>query len=581
MRVDTRSDLRAPNELASPAAPADETRKPPAPAGSVWSTDAPSSSDAKAEPDSALPRRRSRLAFSKLTARVLAINLLALMILVGGLLYLGRYEERLIQAEMESLRTEALIFAGALAEGAIVGDPDIGLDLDPERGRQMVRRLYETTDTRTRLFTTDGSLLADSRLLIGGGLIEIELLRPADDSVWLRDAFDAVYGWITHLVPERKGWPPYAERSQQRAGDYAPVMRALAGNIGQQVWAAPGGRKILGVAVPVQRLRAVKGAILVTRDTERMEKAIQSVREDILKVWGVALLVTVALSLYLAGTITRPIRRLAAAAEQVRRGHGRQQLIPDFSRRRDEIGELSASLRDMTSALWTRMDAIERFAADVAHEIKNPLTSLRSAVETVARIKDPGQQRRLMTIILEDVQRLDRLITDISDASRIDAELSRAESEEVDVAAMLRMLVDLYETTLEDDGPVLRLTLPPFNTLYVNGLEDRLVQVFRNLIGNAISFSPPGGVIAIKARREGGYVIVELEDEGPGIPASKLAAIFDRFYTERPAGEKFGTHSGLGLSISKQIIDAHNGKISAANREDRTGARFTVKIPAR
>jgi len=245
---------------------------------------------------------------------------------------------------------------------------------------------------------------------------------------------------------------------------------------------------------------------------------------------------------YLAGTITRPIRRLAAAAEGVRRGHGRQQLIPDFSRRRDEIGELSASLRDMTSALWTRMDAIERFAADVAHEIKNPLTSLRSAVETVSRIKDPEQQRRLMAIILEDVQRLDRLITDISDASRLDAELSRAEAEEVDMASLLKMLVDLYDTTLEDGGPVLRLTLPPFNTLYVTGMEDRLVQVFRNLIGNAISFSPPGGVIAIKGRREGGYVIVEVEDEGPGIPSSKLAAIFDRFYTERPAGEKFGRH---------------------------------------
>ncbi len=581
MRLDIRSDLRAPSDLASPAAPADETRKPQAPTGSVWSTDEAPGHDATPAKDAPLPKIRRRWSFSKLTARVLAINLLALMILVGGLLYLGRYEERLIETEMASLRTEALIFAGALAEGAIVGDPDFGLDLDPERGRQMVRRLYETTDTRTRLFTAEGTLLADSRLLIGGGIIEIELLRPADDSVWLRDMFDAVYGWITHLVPERKGWPPYPERAQQQAADYPPVMRALAGNVGQQVWSDLEGRKILGVAVPVQRLRAVKGAILVTRDTGVLEKAIQSVREDILMVWGVALLVTVALSLYLAGTITRPIRRLAAAAEQVRRGHGRQQLIPDFSRRRDEIGELSGALRDMTSALWTRMDAIERFAADVAHEIKNPLTSLRSAVETVSRIQDPEQQRRLMTIILEDVQRLDRLITDISDASRIDAELSRAESDEVDVAAMLRMLVELYDTTLEDGGPVLRLTLPPFNTLYVNGLEDRLVQVFRNLIGNAISFSPPGGVIAIRARREGGYVIVDLEDEGPGIPATKLAAIFDRFYTERPAGEKFGTHSGLGLSISKQIIDAHNGKISAANRDEGTGAHFTVKIPAR
>lgn len=221
MRLDTRSDLRAPTDLASPAAPADEIRKPSAPTGSVWSTDEQAGAGAMPETELAPPRGRRRtfprLTFSKLTARVLAINLLALMILVGGLLYLGRYEERLIQSEMESLRTEALIFAGALAEGAIVGDPDIGLDLDPERGRAMVRRLYETTDTRTRLFTTEGDLLADSRLLIGGGIIEIELLRPADDSVWLRDVFDAIYGWITNVVPERKGWPLYAEQMVQRA----------------------------------------------------------------------------------------------------------------------------------------------------------------------------------------------------------------------------------------------------------------------------------------------------------------------------------------------------------------------------
>ncbi|NNG04564.1 MAG: HAMP domain-containing protein [Inquilinus sp.] len=579
MRLETRSGLRAPTDLASRAGSGEGARSGAAAPRTGWSRPV-GRGDAPPPVESRAPSRQRRI-FSKLTARVLAINLLALMILVGGLLYLGRYEERLIQAEMESLRTEALIFAGALAEGAIVGDPDIRLDLDPERGRQMVRRLYETTDTRTRLFATDGSLLADSRLLIGGGVIEIELLRPADDNVWLRDVFDEIYGWITQQVPERKGWPAYAERPLQTATDYPLVMRALSGNIGQQIWSVPGGGKILGVAVPVQRLRAVMGAILVTRDTAKLEKAIQSVREDILKVYGVALLVTVALSLYLAGTITRPIRRLAAAAEQVRRGHGRQQLIPDLTRRRDEIGELSGALRDMTSALWARMDAIENFAADVAHEIKNPLTSLRSAVETVSRIKDADQQRRLMTIILEDVQRLDRLITDISDASRLDAELSRAEAEEVDIAAMLRMLVELYETTLEDGGPVLKLSLPPINVLYVNGLEDRLVQVFRNLIGNAISFSPPGGTIAIKAWRENGVVAVSIADEGPGIPESKVAAIFDRFYTERPAGEKFGTHSGLGLSISKQIVDAHHGQIFAANRRDRSGARFTVRIPAR
>jgi two-component system, OmpR family, sensor histidine kinase ChvG len=235
----------------------------------------------------------------------------------------------------------------------------------------------------------------------------------------------------------------------------------------------------------------------------------------------------------------------------------------------------------MTAGLWNRIDAIERFAADVSHEIKNPLTSLRSAVETTARVTDPVQQRRLMAIILEDVQRLDRLITDLSDASRLDAELQRAESGSVDIGRMLGMLADLYRTTLEDSGIKVTLSLPPGSSLTVPGIEDRLVQVFRNLIGNAISFSPPGGSITLRARREGAWVIATVEDDGPGIPAGKLDAIFERFYTERPAGEKFGTHSGLGLSISKQIITAHRGEVFAENREGRPGARFTVKIPAK
>ncbi|WP_343714225.1 HAMP domain-containing sensor histidine kinase, partial [Inquilinus sp.] len=294
-----------------------------------------------------------------------------------------------------------------------------------------------------------------------------------------------------------------------------------------------------------------------------------------------ALGVTIILSLYLAGTITRPIRRLARAAERVQQGRGRKIEIPDMSGRRDEIGELASALRAMTAALWTRIDAIERFAADVSHEIKNPLTSLRSAVETTARITDPAQQRRLMAIILEDVQRLDRLITDISDASRLDAELSRAETGTVDIARMLGMLTELYKTTLEDTGIKVSLSLPPGSALTVPGIEDRLVQVFRNLITNAISFSPPDGAITLRARREGAWVIATIEDDGPGIPPAKLEAIFDRFYTERPAGEKFGTHSGLGLSISKQIITAHRGQIFAENREGRPGARFTVKIPAK
>jgi two-component system sensor histidine kinase ChvG len=290
------------------------------------------------------------------------------------------------------------------------------------------------------------------------------------------------------------------------------------------------------------------------------------------------------LSLYLAWTIAQPVRRLADAAFAVRHGNGRKLAIPDFSRRRDEIGELSVALADMTGALWRRMDAIEHFAADVAHEIKNPLTSLRSAVETASRVQDPAKQRKLMAIIQHDVERLDRLISDISDASRLDAEMSRLERAPVRLDAMLAILVDIHEATDGADRPKLVLErADPEAALIVEGKEGRLVQVFQNLIGNALSFSPPGGVIRIQAFRQSEAAIVTVEDDGPGIPDGKLDAIFDRFYTERPAGESFGTHSGLGLSISKQIIEAHGGSIAAENRRDASGAvmgaRFIVRLP--
>jgi two-component system sensor histidine kinase ChvG len=537
--------------------------------------------EARADDRAARLRPRRRRVFSKLTARVLAINVLALLILVGGLLYLGRYEERLIQQELQSLQAEATIFAAALVEGAMTDAPDgIGQELNESRSAQIVRRLYETTETRIRLFGQDGALMADSRIIGGpGGVVEVEPLLPREQENWLKVAFDTVYRGVTWALPQRKRWPTYTETPDPHATDYGSVTRALLGQVGRQVWSTEGRSLVLGVAVPVQPLREVVGAVLVTKDTRVIEEAMQSVRADILRVFAVALAITVFLSIYLAGTVTRPIRRLALAAEQVRSGHGRQVEIPDLTRKRDEIGELSGALRAMTDALWARMDAIERFAADVAHEIKNPLTSLRSAVETTARVTDPDQQRRLMAIILQDVQRLDRLISDISDASRLDAELSRAEMERVDLARMMDMLAELYRATLEEEGPTVVLDLAG-DRLEVLGIEDRLVQVFRNLISNAVTFSPPDGTIRLAARRSGGVVEVTVSDEGPGIPPAKLAAIFDRFYTERPKGEAFGTHSGLGLSISKQIVEAHDGTIAATNRDDRRGARFTVRIPA-
>ncbi len=530
------------------------------------------------------PRLRRRGPFSSLTRRILAVNVVPLAILVGGVLYLDQYQQSLIRAEMEALTTQGEIFAAALGEGAVATPPDGRPLLLPGLARQMMRRLVAPTDSRARLFDDDGFLVADSWVLAGaGGLVLVEELSPPGFKETVMAFLGKVYGWVFNLLPPRGDLPRYSESADQHASDYDEVAAALHGEIGTAIRTTSDGTLILSASVAVQHYKQIVGALMLSTSNEKIEEALRSVRLNIFKVFLVALGVTVLLSIFLAGTIARPVRRLAVAAEGVTHGHGRKAVIPDFVDRGDEIGDLSGALREMTAALWQRMDAIEGFAADVAHEIKNPLTSLRSAVETAARIEDPERQRRLMAIILEDVQRLDRLISDISNASRLDAELSRAELAPVDIGGMLTTLADLYRGTPGADGPRLEVEVPAGVDLRVAGMEVRLVQVFRNLINNAISFSPPGGKIICRAERSDGFVIVSVEDEGPGIPEAKREAIFTRFYTERPADEKFGTHSGLGLSIARQIVEAHDGTVTAENRRDETGAvrgaRFIVRLP--
>lgn len=530
--------------------------------------------------DSARRKKLRRRLISPLTRRVLAINVMALAIPVAGLLYLDEYKAGLVDAEFVALRTHGEIVAGALAEGAVTTDLSGKSEFLVERTRQMVRRLVEPTRVRARLFHTGGALMADSRMLIGsGGVVKVEDLPPPSPPDGVTEPIVDIYETVATWFRSDDDLERYREFSEQRAQQYAEVQRALLGEPARALRRGQDGTLILGVALPVQRYKKVIGALYLTADSQEIDATIRGVRFDVLKIFALALAVTVILSLYLAGTITRPVRRLAEAADLVRRGHGRLHRIPDFSGRRDEIGDLASALREMTDALWARMDAIERFAADVAHEIKNPLSSLRSAVETAARVKDPDQQRRLMAIIQDDVARLDRLITDISGASRLDAELSREETVPVQIDRLLSTLVDIHNETGGKDGPRLILDLAPGAKLRVRGLEERMGQVFRNLIVNAVSFSPPGGIIRVSATREGGVVVVQVEDTGPGIPENRYEEIFDRFYSERPSGEKFGTHSGLGLSISRQIVNAHGGTVRAENRAE-GGARFIVRLPA-
>lgn len=544
-------------------------------------------------------RGRRRL-LSPLTRRILAVNLLALLMLAGGVLYLNRTKDWLISAETKAMNDEARIFAAALAEGAVSLSLLDRYEIDPVRSVAMMQHLMADNPERIRLFDRHGAMMADSWFVTGSQQAVQHSLLPAPNSEpdlieQLQREVEHLFDRLATLDPASGGTrPPYMELPTQFADQYPHTWAALSGEAGSAVYLLADRRLLLSVAVPVQRFKQVLGVVMLSRTSENIDAAMRSARLDILRVLAGTFTITTLLSLYLAGTIARPIRRLAAAAERVRHSKGRQFLIPDLSRRGDEIGDLSVALGDMTQALWNRMDAIESFAADVSHEIKNPLTSLNSAVETLGLIKDPERQKKLLRIIAQDVQRLDRLVTDISSASRLDAELSKAEPQPLDLAVMLNMLRDSFDSRqrkgwdIDEDEPAapvaVTLALLPGTVLPVRGVEVRLTQVFENLLSNALSFSPPGGTVTMQARREGGSVVVAVSDDGPGIPEGKLDAIFDRFYTERPAGEAFGNHSGLGLSIARQIVAAHNGTIRALNRyrDDGSvaGATFTVTLPA-
>ena len=546
------------------------------------------------EKENSLPKERQKAVryrvnlpvVSPLTRRILIVNILALAILLAGFLYLGRYEQNLIDAKFQALTTEAEIIAGALGHGAHGTEPSGRIILLSNVASDMLRRLVLPTRTRARLFNSDKRLLADSRILLGpeGASVQVIILPPPEDAVGIAGLFVRLYEGVLERLPGRRHLTRYVEHKNQRAGDYSEVTKALSGDAGTALRSKEGGGLVISVAVPVQRFKQVLGAVMLTTNGAVIDDAVRTVRFDIVKIFGIALAITILLSLYLARSIVRPLFRLAEAADRVRTVPGRDLAIPELGIRKDEIGALARNLNAMTDALDQRLIAIERFAADVAHEIKNPLTSLRSAVETAARLDDPKQQRKLMNIIKDDVQRLDRLITDISDASRLDAELSRVEHRPFDLGRVLSALVEVHKTTSGGVNFSLEFQKVGDGPFDIIGMEDRLVQVFQNLLTNAYSFSPDGGQVTVLINRKKDQVIAMVEDEGSGIPENSTARIFERFYSERPEGEQFGTHSGLGLSISRQIVDAHGGAIRAENRTDRMGnvigACFIVTLPA-
>jgi two-component system sensor histidine kinase ChvG len=438
------------------------------------------------------------------------------------------------------------------------------------------------------VFDRDGNLLVDSRDFFFRGNIRRQDLPPLQsegttllERSW--NSFKRRFGRVELPVSD--------ELSTSKM--YPEVMRAL-----QQAKTATvvrinsKGQTFVFVAVPIQRFKIVRGALLLSTQEGDIDQVIARERVGILLVFGIASVVILLLSILLAGTIAEPIRRLADAAERVRRGSKSRQQIPDYSARSDEIGHLSVALREMTRSLYSRIEAIESFAADVAHELKNPLTSLRSAVETLPLARNEESRARLLAVVEHDVRRLDRLISDISDASRLDAELGRFDAEPINVARVLETVVSVADGLKHECGVSVVLEVKPSNlgndAYLVMGQDSRLGQVFNNLIDNARSFSEPGASVRVICSRNGDMVQVIVDDDGPGIPERALTRIFERFYTDRP-DQGFGQNSGLGLSISRQIVEAHRGRIVAQNRVRKgtgetpgevLGARFVVTLPA-
>jgi two-component system sensor histidine kinase ChvG len=515
-----------------------------------------------------------------LAPRILAVNVFAILALTGSIFYLDSFRERLIEQRRAEMRNQAVLIGGFMAE------------VSPRRLPAIAARYGRIGAARLRVYGRDGHLIADSWRATGP---TFELRDPADDPFrrevarFLDRVIEAV-GSFPHLtayvepaVDRRAAWPEVAAAS--RSGEAHDTMRA-----------APDGVVVISTAAPLPPaapgstpdpapggVRADAGqpfaTVQLTRDSRDITSLVRAERAAVFYVFLFVLAASLLLSTYLASTIVRPLRRLAEAALRVRLGRARDVTVPRFNQRRDEIGQLARALSDMTLTLRDKIDATEAFAADVAHEIKNPLASLSSAVDSFARVSDPGLQAQLLDVIRADVGRIDRLITDIADASRLDAELSRSRFEPFDLGAAVGRLVAGYATGGLPRGVTVTFTAPP-RAVRVWGDAGRLAQVARNLIDNAASFAPPGGVVAVAVAREGRDAVLTVDDDGPGVPVDNRDDIFRRFYSERPANEDFGRHSGLGLAIARTIVDAHDGTIAVADGPGGRGARFVVTLAA-
>jgi len=564
-----------------------------------------------------------KFSFNTIALHIIVLNFVALLILVGGILYLNQFREGLVDAKVNSLLTQGKIIAQAIGQtsnpedeaftaqsgattdisAASFSGPESDLSamafkIDPEQIAPLLRSMVEPTGARARVYDSEGNLLVDSQGFYAHGQIMRFDLPPVEPDQ--AGIFERAWDWVQAQVRSQQ-LPLYKDAGAENGKVYDEVNLALNGLSTPIVRVDEHGETVVSVGVSIQRLQRVIGVLMLSTRGGDIDKIIADERATIVSMALMAIGVTVLFSLILAGTIAGPMHRLAQAADHVRRDVKTKRKIPDFSHRRDEIGHLSRALNDMTAAIYRRMEAIETFAADVAHELKNPLTSLRSAAEILPHVKTEEQRNELVRVIGDDVRRLDRLISEISDASRLDAELAREQAKPVNLATLMMTVSNLNNGFHRDDCPPINLNIEGVpsceaasrsRAFVVNGHDSRLTRVLTNLIDNAASFSPEGGRIMLSMRRVPKTREIEIlvEDEGPGISNQDLEKIFNRFYTDRPEAHGSGKNSGLGLHLARQIIEAHGGRIWAENRSlprsqvgaartPERGARFVIRLP--
>lgn len=496
-----------------------------------------------------------------LTTRILAVNIFVLAMLAGSFFYLDSYRARVAEERLDQAQGDVQQIA-------------IALRAVPAAARaNLAARLGAVDGERVRLYRADGARLIDSW---SAGSPTYQLRDPQAEG-WRKHvarfmdrAFDSV---MAANAP-----PPFVEplRDIAQAWPEAVAARARPGTVATAHRVAPDRTPVLSAALAVPAL----GTLLTTNNARDITRIVRAERFSIGLVIAGVLVISIGLSIYLAQTIAIPLRRLSLAAHRVRLGRAREVVVPRLPARRDEIGLLARALSDMSQAIRKRIDAVEAFAADVAHELKNPLASMRSAVDSLVMVEDPALQAQLIAIVHDDVIRLDRLITDVSDMSRLDGELSRARFEPIDLGPLIEGLVAAREARGLNRDVRVAFARPLVDSAVVMGDGNRLARMMANLLDNAVSFSPPGALVEVGAVEIDRKVRLTVEDEGPGVPADKRRAIFRRFHTDRPETEMPERHSGLGLAIAKAIVDGHDGQIDVTDRTDgRRGAQFVVTLP--